>query len=461
MPWQPAAIRRHGLLTVAVVALATGTAGGAPAAWIESAVMPGKVTAKHAETEKQCRKCHEPFAKAAQDGLCRDCHTDVGTDLDQGRGFHGRNSAVRGVQCRSCHTEHEGRDFDIVRLERQDFDHRLTDLLLRGAHTRATCDGCHVDGVRWRDTPAECNACHRGTREPHEGALGENCRACHDEEAWTPASFDHQTSAFPLLGRHRDSRCESCHVSRRYASTPTQCVACHARNDKHQGSFTADCAACHTPRAWTGVSFDHARKTRFALSGRHSKVACSACHKPGVPAAGTALTCVACHSRDDAHQGILGTACESCHDPNDWRRPTFDHARDADYALRGRHRDTACTLCHRSLPRHERLSTLCYDCHRDDDVHQLQQGKRCDSCHDESSWSRHVLFDHDTTKFALTNAHSRLVCTQCHRAKSYGDVGRECHDCHKNDTAPCATQGKECKTCHDTSTFRSLRAPRR
>ncbi len=417
--------------------------------------MPGQVTEKHAATEKACGKCHEPFEKASQDRLCLACHTDVAGDLDSSRGFHGHEPTVKAQQCKSCHAEHKGRDATLIHLERRTFDHRLTDMPLVGGHTKLDCEGCHPADTRFRDAPSACSDCHNQTKDPHDGTLGMACTSCHDESGWKPAQFDHSATRFPLRDRHQTLRCESCHTSRRFKPTPTECVACHSKNDRHQGTFGSNCLACHTTRGWTGAIFDHARKTSFPLIGRHAATACVSCHKPGTAADHTSATCVSCHARDDRHQGHFGNTCESCHTPIDWRRPTFDHDRHTHFALRGRHKETPCTNCHRAEPRAERQSTTCYSCHRDDDVHNHQQGTRCESCHDERGWSRQVLFDHDASPFPLTGAHTRLICSQCHRSRSYSEVGRQCVSCHSNTTASCAKQGTQCATCHDTATFRS------
>ncbi|HVN84679.1 MAG TPA: cytochrome c3 family protein [Candidatus Binatia bacterium] len=428
------------------------------ATWIESLVMPGDVVAKHAHLERECAKCHEPFDKGAQSRLCRACHTDVAADVDGGRGFHGRDESVGNRACPSCHTEHKGRAADIVRLDPKRFDHRATDFALRGKHVGVACEACHVAGKRRREASTLCNDCHART-DPHAGSLGARCANCHDESAWKTVRFDHQSTEFPLEGRHRETRCDRCHDSKRYTETATRCAACHARDDKHRGSLGNACQSCHTPRKWSGTGFDHARRTHFPLLGRHSAAACDKCHSAAVAVRLTPTACRSCHERDDAHHGQFGAACESCHTPVDWRRPTFEHSQRTRYPLRGRHAEIRCTDCHRGDLHTLRLDPSCYACHRNDDVHHGSEGAQCANCHDEHGWSRRVLFDHASTAFPLTGAHARIACTQCHQS-SFKNIARECVACHAREDVHHGKEGPQCERCHDAATFRVARDPR-
>ncbi|MBI3782241.1 MAG: cytochrome C [Deltaproteobacteria bacterium] len=449
---------RRGAVVILAWALAANgwLAGAASAAWVESLVMPGEVVAKHARVEQQCGKCHERFDKNAQDGLCLSCHTDVAADLAAKIGFHGREPSVLGRACRNCHTEHKGRDADIVHFDRQTFEHRSADMMLRGAHAKVACVKCHKPDKRFREALPLCNDCH-GHNDPHQASLGSSCDHCHDESEWKSVRFDHAT-AFALEGRHRTVKCEGCHVTKRYKPTATTCVACHERHDKHHGHVGKECASCHTPRAWAQTKFDHARDAHFALLGAHVKVSCESCHKNGVAKGQTPTTCIGCHSSKDAHQGQFGHACETCHAVADWRRPTFQHDRDTRYPLRGQHAEVRCTDCHRGDLHAERLATSCNSCHRDDDVHRGRQGAHCESCHDERGWGRDVLFDHDTTKLKLSGAHARVACKQCHLAPSMKDVGHACLDCHRTADVHRGKLGTGCGGCHSDVAWRPAKA---
>lgn len=428
------------------------------ASWVEPLFMPGDVIAKHAPFERECEKCHERFDKAAQDALCLGCHTEVATDLEDRHGFHGQSPSVKDAACKKCHAEHRGRDAQATPLDRTTFEHRFTDFALRGGHTRVACDGCHAAGKRWREAPPLCSDCH-AAKDPHGGCLGAACQTCHQEDGWNEVRFDHAKAAFALEGRHREVACDRCHTTKRYKPTPSNCVDCHRSDDRHRGAFGTGCLSCHTPRTWAQKSFDHARRTRFPLLGSHARVACANCHKPGTVADLTPTTCIGCHERNDAHRGQFGRACETCHSPGDWKRPTFQHDRDTRFRLRGLHAKARCGDCHQGELHKERLETTCYACHRDDDVHHRREGTRCESCHDESGWQREVLFDHSATRFALTGAHARTTCTRCHTAATFKDVGRECVSCHADKDVHHGNEGKLCERCHDTVSFRAAHAP--
>ncbi|MBI5505243.1 MAG: cytochrome C [Deltaproteobacteria bacterium] len=430
----------------------------ARASWVESLVMPGEVVAKHAKVEHECTKCHAPLDKVAQERLCLTCHKDVDEDRRDKRGFHGQSPDVGDRPCKTCHAEHKGRSADLIRLDRDKFDHRLTDRPLVGAHLKARCDGCHKDGKRFREAPSRCSDCH-AAKDPHEGVLGLACDHCHEESLWKTVRFNHDTAAFQLTGRHREARCEGCHKTRRFKPTATDCFSCHEGKDEHRGSFGRECQSCHTTRGFAAAVFDHARKTKFPLAGKHSQVACEKCHKKGLAAANTPTACRDCHERDEPHRGQFGIKCESCHTPADWRRSTFDHDRHTRFPLRGRHAGRRCADCHRGDAQSARLDQKCVSCHRRDDVHHGRQGTDCKRCHDERGWSRDVLIDHNATRFALTGAHARTACLACHRSPSFKDVALECAGCHQPDAlAHKCQRGDDCARCHDTTSFRTIRA---
>src|SRR5215469_6845265 len=83
---------------------------GALAQSLEGVLMPGKVILGHAKYEQDCDKCHVKFNKAAQDALCSDCHKEIAQDVRAKTGYHGR---IKTESCRSCHTDHKGRDVNI------------------------------------------------------------------------------------------------------------------------------------------------------------------------------------------------------------------------------------------------------------------------------------------------------------------------------------------------------------
>jgi hypothetical protein len=260
--------------------------------------MPGPVIQGHADVEEDCAKCHEPFARDAQRGLCLDCHDEIAADLDAREGFHGRSPAVGDAQCRTCHSDHEGREADVVGLNPATFDHALTDYPLRGSHVNVSCQSCHPAREKPREAPRDCNGCHRED-DPHQGRLGDACADCHGEESWTETRFDHGKTEFPLEGAHREVACNLCHPTERYENTAKDCRSCHVLDDAHRGRFGPRCESCHTAEDWKRLVFDHGRDTDYPLSGRHRDAPCAACHTGVLYEEKTPSDCFSCHRADD------------------------------------------------------------------------------------------------------------------------------------------------------------------
>ncbi len=61
----------------------------------------------------------------------------------------------------------------------------------------------------------------------------------------------------------------------------------------------------------------------------------------------------------------------------------------------------------------------------------------CQTCHSTTDWTG-ATFDHSTTGFTLTGAHTSLQCTQCHTASFQGGPynftsATTCYTCHQTD----------------------------
>jgi hypothetical protein len=59
------------------------------------------------------------------------------------------------------------------------------------------------------------------------------------------AAFNHNTTKFPLTGKHTSVACATCHVNGQYATLPTTCVSCHLPDyhvvrDKEQAGLGAE-----------------------------------------------------------------------------------------------------------------------------------------------------------------------------------------------------------------------------
>jgi hypothetical protein len=147
-------------LAIAFGVVAAVVASTAFAASFEKLVMPGPVIQGHADLEGNCSNCHKAFVAGEQTALCLDCHKEIAADVAAHEGFHGALAERQKSQlvCKSCHTEHKGRDADIVGLNPNTFDHNLTDFPLHGAHEGVDCAACHKAGKKFRDAPTQCVA---------------------------------------------------------------------------------------------------------------------------------------------------------------------------------------------------------------------------------------------------------------------------------------------------------------
>lgn len=414
---------------------------------LERLVMPGEVIAAHEEVEADCGSCHQRFDRAAQTLLCLECHEEVAEDRSTLQGFHGRLSTAKDSACAVCHTEHRGRDADIVGLERESFDHEHTDFPLSGAHAAVSCASCHEAGVPFRDASSACIDCH-GKVEPHDGRLGTQCDDCHDTAAWAHVRFDHASTGFELEGRHDETACASCHPAERWEDTPSDCLACHRADDTHRGTLGPRCGDCHSPAGWKDQGFDHDRDTRFALRGAHRKTACQSCHGSDPKQEELARDCYSCHRADDEHRGANGRDCAACHGSVSWERVSFDHDRDTEFALRGEHRGVRCEACHTGPPHEVETESSCFACHASDDVHRGQEGEDCGQCHDPEGW-RTARLDHEITRFPLLGMHAVAACEQCHTTQAFRDAKTECLSCHRSDDTHDGALGEDCGLCHN------------
>jgi len=301
-----------------------------------------------AHQQVACKLCHGPFRgtkKAVYKNLafqaCTDCHLDA----------HVGQLGKKGSPQAACDRCHVVQGWIPVRYELA--DHQKSRYPLEGAHRAVACDRCHVKDPRLeqrvlpsaraqmirerrpvRASPfpmdrnldtKRCTTCHK---DVHQGQFAarmatEGCSACHEVSTFVKTRFDHgRDTKFPLVGKHAQTACGSCHASAtakegatyvRYAGAPTACPKCHA--DPHAGQFAqrgvTQCAACHGVDDWKKGKFVHAPPfTSYELSGKHAKVACARCH----PAAkvgkaeirryrGVPVECQGCHA--DFHKGAF------------------------------------------------------------------------------------------------------------------------------------------------------------
>ncbi len=435
----------------------SGFEGARAESMFERLVMPGDLAQAHAKLQDNCQNCHASFDQGAQSSLCIDCHKPIAADLTAASGFHGRSPEVRALECSNCHKDHQGRDFALVQLDRETFDHSMTDFKLLGAHAKAECSSCHLPGKKMSAAPSDCVSCHK-LDEPHRGALGPDCGRCHGADRWSEVKFfDHSKTKFALTGGHEKLTCSACHAGEVWKGLPLDCVGCHKIDDVHKSGFGPACADCHETAKWTLIHFNHDRDTKFALKGKHAKVACTACHAVGTEAKQAPSACIDCHKADDVHKGALGPDCAACHSSEAWTKDVvFDHGLTR-MPLLGLHAVVPCAGCHASKD-FAATDLACVSCHQKDDIHKGALGDACSDCHNPNGWA-FWRFDHDSqTKFSLTGAHKGLKCDSCHAAGTTpAKVSTVCATCHQKQDVHKGTFGANCELCHSTTTFKGAR----
>ena len=418
---------------------------------------PGKLSAQtridttlqgltsHSEFETECERCHTPL-RNMQGELCLECHTAIAREIDEQRGSHSLFKEV--MQCFTCHSDHQGRDFNLTIAALEHFDHDLAKFNLRWhqvdyAAEPIECQHCHSfeDGI---STPVEnCINCHGDYDSEfmimHQQFFGRACLDCHDGQDRMTA-FDHTQTNFPLIGQHSDLGCTECHQNAQFADTPSQCVDCHIEPQVHAGLFSDDCANCHVSETWSdaiwnGQPFDHLAQSGFSLE-RHlvdyadTPINCLACHlvTSDHMIVFSEQACDTCHQQANPifmseHRQQFGSKCLACHDGTG-RLANFDH--DQFFLLDGEHADLACESCHADQV-FRGLSSDCVDCHAEPQIHAGLFGLQCQNCHSTQAWVPASLTSHT---FPLDHGKQGLVsCDTCHPT-SY--VEYTCYSCHEH-----------------------------
>ena len=251
-----------------------------------------------------CKDCHTQWVSPFDAGICGDCHRQMDAAFMQA------HDQAFGPGCLACH--------DGLDSYGKQFDHNKQAFPLTGKHATAPCAGCHLGATSPSDlkaTPQECYACHQKD-DPHQGHFGQNCAGCHTPDDWKKATFDHSKSAFPLTGAHLQVPCAQCHVNNVFKGTKSDCYSCHPEPDLHKGLLGTDCAACHTPSAWSPAKLDRPHPFPFD-HGAGGPSPCRTCH----PDTLQTYTCYGCHEHDPGQiaakhreEGITDLKdCAKCH----------------------------------------------------------------------------------------------------------------------------------------------------
>ncbi len=324
-----------------------------------------------------CRDCHRKDLLKARDILlqsdARKSTTFLGLSTECAGCHQDPHRGQLGATCTRCHGQTHWKPVDA-------FSHDRTKYPLTGLHASVDCLQCHpsADGktetIRFVGIKfSTCTACHR---DPHAGKFTGRCERCHTTNGWLDGAtrnFDHASTRYPLLGKHRRVRCEQCHGAgvRQTSVRPgdrapfriahfSRCADCHGDPHNHQFAKDKDrgaCEGCHTVDGYVPSTFSIERHklTAYPLRGAHRAVPCIRCHPSG-PAGGKArmifrrpgfAACTTCH--DDIHagefNGRMAKGCETCHTTERWTPAFFSHA-GTRFPLDGKHRNVPCGQCH-------------------------------------------------------------------------------------------------------------------
>ncbi len=315
-------------------------------------------------------------------------------------------------------------------------------------------------------------------QSPHGKNLKMDCSYCHEPSNWKiipeHIKFNHNTETpFKLEGQHTTVSCRSCHHSLIFSEVKSDCVSCH--KDVHQNSVGTNCVKCHTSESWAVVDIIKIhRDGRFPLTGVHINVNCSSCHsgyaKLYFPP--QSVSCFSCHKNQyyaatfpNHVQAKFSIECQSCHSINDlsWGTGKVDHSF---FPLTGGHKIDNCFACHKSGTNNFKgLSTSCYPCHKQNyilaknpDHIQAKFPTECQDCHNTVSFQQ-ATFNHNSTGFALTGAHTNVACQSCHQS-GYKNTPTDCYSCHSQDYAKTNSPNHttlgfphNCVQCHSTSAW--------
>lgn len=194
-------------------------------------ISPGKPIAAHEELASDCFACHTPFIGSSPN-KCIKCHkvAEIGLKTTKGIAIDREKKNVAFHQklieddCVACHSDHKGvKAFRPI----SQFSHRLL-----VPELQKQCDSCH----------------HNPADALHQKIKG-NCSSCHTQEAWKPATFDHDK--YFRFDRHHDTECATCHMDNDYSRFT--CYGCHEHSrskirEEHleEGIYDYEkCQDCH------------------------------------------------------------------------------------------------------------------------------------------------------------------------------------------------------------------------
>ena len=457
---------------------------------------------KHATTD--CEQCHKVRDKQGlrtfmgTDRLCgaQGCHFS-----DQPHKFERKEM----LACERCHGEAVWKPAKSPANQRFNHDDKKDAAMpLFGSHKDVACAKCHAKAVFNLPFPKPDNCGNSGCHQsPHEGHLfgKRECEWCHSPTFKTlkQQNFDHtERTRFDLGPAHKAIKCYNCHTKALGESKPSgACEQCHAKDNKHGDRFKEfgsppKCATCHPSGGpkFTPNMFNHAKNTRFVLTGKHADVKCRACHRGKDPSDFESFTklingkgqadCMGCHQHKNVHDRKYtssqctgkggGTGCHTDAGKIEVKYTNMValyHGPQSKFPLVKGHKGVPCADCHtgrsaKGQTTFEKIPTDCNasgKCH-EDSLHKGTLGKDCEACHSSGTWDA-LKFDHDkpfpddakgeVKSFPLKGAHKENKCEECHTNKrQFAQTPSKCsaEGCHADDDAHKGRLGDRCEQCH-------------
>ena len=315
------------------------------------------------------------------------------------KGVHASPKAL-GKQCELCHTDHKGRDKDILGFASfggiDRFDHNaLTSFPLEGKHQTTKCNDCHKEKTQ------------SGTLHVLEGADGVR-RAATTTRTATCARTCAAASAATTPRRG------TCSTRRSSITIATRAI-------RSRRSTSRSSARPATSRRKSGAAAELEGDGAADQRGRLSEA--------DLPLADVGLRLHAVPRQRARHvavraEGVQAVSLGEGRVHQDQLRPQPAHALPARRRAR-RHAQGDLLLAATRRSRRRKPERRCDACHKD--VHQarfskVSNGNDCAVCHTAVNWPTDLQFDHNArTKFPLTGAHANADCRACHRGKGDAD----------------------------------------
>lgn len=455
-------------------------------------------TFNHSETDYELLGAHKKVE-------CRDCHDTYRTHFKTKQQTKTESYLDAKTTCYECHDNVYEHDFNnkewlvctqchstgIENWKRMaktmEFNHDKVDYPLEGLHEKVACADCHQpDPTLRRVTTFEplefgkCTDCHY---DVHENRFGQDCESCHSVyRPWSQVAqskdpitgaakdFDHSKTKFPLIGHHQAVKCEGCHYEPKanFKVEPQnfdECSDCHGF--AHDIQFSDQkCESCHSMenRYYESTfTLERHNKESWPLTGKHQVLDCNKCHFSGQFEGLSHAECDDCHQNPHDKRQI-DQDCSFCHVTTSFSWIQFDHNKQTDFNLTGKHREVACLSCHvdqvfKNMPA-SNANPNCQGCHAD--PHGPKMGDECVSCHATEGFKLVRDFNHEKLfDWALEGRHSELSCQKCHSNHLKGDYtvpitqkdlkATDCANCHMDVHA--GRHGQNCSSCHTVQSF--------